>query len=314
MPMNINDIFSRLPIGGDDYSLFNKFKSDVLPMMRQSGVSRIGESVARAPQQYAPPIQHQPMMPQPNTGGPLRPGYTPPGMDVVYKAPQSDQIATRMLGIGNGAVTPLDERELALKSDAIKATAADKDIKNNIAQQKVDISSDRAEVYRYKAENPGIKIIAPKGGHIQAVNSSTGQVVKDFGPTGTMSESDRLDVEKSNDLTKIAAQGTQTRLNQADSSGQRESLAEIQARHALELAKVKNEQNTGTTSTSVVSPDGLTRTTKTSPNAPKIVQMYGPDGSGPYPIPSDKVGDAKSTHKMSETKPSAADIAAYKGK
>lgn len=256
-PNNPNDVFPRLPIGGDDYSLFNKFKQNVLPLRRAGAINDVGTRLQQ-------PVMHQEMQQTRADFGdnsPLRPGYTPPNLGVVYKPPMTDQIGAQMLGIGPGAVTPLDERELALKGKAIESTAADKDIKNNIAQQKVDISSDRADVYKFKAENPGVKIVAPKGGNIIAINSATGQTVKDFGPAGTLSDDERIKLEQTG------------RMDLADKNNTaRESLAELSARHAKERqdAELANKNAGSTTTTSVTDAAGKnlgTRTSSTKANA-----------------------------------------------
>lgn len=253
---NINDIFPRLPIGGNDYSLLDKFRREILPL-NQGRVADVGTRLAQ-------PMQHQEMQQTRadfHDNAPLRPGYTPPDMNVVYKPPMSDQIATRMLGIGNGAVTPLDERELALKGQAIDATVAKNDAADKLGQAKLGVSQDRADVYRFKAENPGLMIVAPKGGNIKAINRATGQTVRDFGPAGTLADADRIALEQDNSIAKIAAQGKNN-----------ESLADVQARHAIELANAKKALDTGnTTNTSVTDANGKvvgTRTATTKPNAP----------------------------------------------
>lgn len=278
-----NDTFPRLPIGGDDYSLFNKFRR-----MQSGGSANVAQRMAAPAPQQQPMTRPMPVQQPLNTAGPLRPGYTPPGLDVVYKPPMSDQIAGRMLGIGPGAITPELEANNALKSKAIESTAADKDVKNNIAAGKLGVSQDRADVYRFKAENPGVKIIAPKGGNIQAINSATGEVVQDFGSSGTLSDSARIALEQTNDLSKIAATGKE-----------RESLAEVQARHAKELqdARLAAGAAEKTTTTSVKDASGnsmgtRTSTTKTA-TATALIKMIGPDGKT-YNIPKDKVADATS--------------------
>lgn len=189
-------------------------------------------------------------------------------MDVVYKPPASDQIADNILGVGPGQLTDKDKAALGLKSRALDQ--ADTKISNtdNINQQKLGISQQRADVYEFKAKNPGIKIVAPKGGSIQAINSATGELIKDFGPSGTLSDEDRINLEQT---------GKETLADRNNTA--RETLSEINARHAQELSDHKASLNTGTTKTETVT-DATgnkvgTRTTSSRPNSATAVPKVG---------------------------------------
>lgn len=68
-------------------------------------------------------------------------------------------------------------------------------------EEKTRIANMRAQVYEWKARNPMAKIISPKGGNVQAINPITGQVIMDFGPSGTMTDQDRINLESTNRMT-----------------------------------------------------------------------------------------------------------------
>jgi Spy/CpxP family protein refolding chaperone len=66
------------------------------------------------------------------------------------------------------------------------------------AAERTRIAKMRADVYDWKAKNPMAKIIAPKGGNIKAINPITGAVIMDFGPAGTLTDEERIDLENTN--------------------------------------------------------------------------------------------------------------------
>lgn len=96
----------------------------------------------------------------------------------------------------------LQKSEIASKdkenADKLAAVKEQNTTKNQISQQ-------RADVYSFKAQHPGVKIVAPKGGNIQAINSATGEVVQDFGPSGTLSDEDRINLTGENTMKQIDA-------------------------------------------------------------------------------------------------------------
>lgn len=238
----------NLPYPSNRYDLYDKFRQEM-------PIRQIGQQIINTP-----PEARQQTRADFQDNAPPRPGYIPPGMNVQYKAPVSDQIATQMLGAGPGGISPADEANNALKGRAIDATIDKNASADAIARAKVGISQQRADVYAFKANNPGIKIIAPKGGDVMAINSATGEVVKNFGSSGTLSDADRIDLEQSGRMEIVNTQ-----------QKGKETLAEITARHAKELADAKAAANTGTTRTETVT-DATgnkvgTRTTTTRPNA-----------------------------------------------
>lgn len=248
------------PYPHNNYDLYNKFKQD-MPLRRNGNIDAVGQRLVGGQQQFG---QQQPVA-NVNTSGnaQLRPGYTPPDMNVVYKPPMSDQIGARILGIGPGAITPLDEKELTLKGEAIDATRDKNIAANQLGNDKLAVAKDRADVYRFKAENPGLKFQTNKlSGELEAIDPITGEV------TGLgkhqLGEKELLDLNQNNKAALI----------DRNIKG-RESLADLQARHAKELQDARLAQAAAgtTTTTSVTDAAGKpagTRTTSTKSNvAPK---------------------------------------------
>lgn len=78
-------------------------------------------------------------------------------------------------------------------------------------EAKLKVLQNRADVYRFKAENPNYKFILPKGGNVQAFNPLTGQS-RDTGiPTGSLSELDKINLGQEDALERIGATGDEAR-------------------------------------------------------------------------------------------------------
>lgn len=285
--------------------MINRFLSDIVPAMeRRDRLSQLGdealyqqrrsESMIQVPGGATPPTEYQ---------------YQPTVMDQARSVNTAKSVfgedATNPQATQQKAQLELKEKELALKGHKIDTDA-------EIARQGMVNKQRMTEIADFKAKNPGVRIVAVSGGKVQAINTATGEVVKDFGDSGTMSESDKLALENTHKLGQITAQGDQTvRAEGVRREGQ-ESLEEIKARHAKELANLNaGNKPTGSTKVETVKDkDGNiveAKTTKTSDQfTPKTVMMFGPNGEGPYPVPEDKVETYKTSHKMSTTKPSGA--------
>lgn len=88
-----------------------------------------------------------------------------------------------------------------------------------IAAFRADTGRYSAEIRDWKARNPNMQVVMPQGGFVTGVNPQTGQgqLIRDPQgnpiPTGTLSQQDRLDIEQSNRLEVVGAQGVQQRLN-----------------------------------------------------------------------------------------------------
>jgi hypothetical protein len=99
--------------------------------------------------------------------------------------------------------------------------------RKNRAEQ--EIRNKRAEVYDWKAKHGNAKIIARRGGNIIAINPSTGETIKDFGPSGLMSEEDRINLENAGDIQQIERRTQGDIFEEAERQLNRERLARLEA-------------------------------------------------------------------------------------
>ena len=91
------------------------------------------------------------------------------------------------------------------------------DLAKDLGQQKVDISKQRADIYKFKAEHPNVQIIRTKGGNIQIYDPATRNTHDTGIDSGTLSDQDEIELR-----------GQVTREN-ADNANQN-SLGQIAAR------------------------------------------------------------------------------------
>ena len=110
----------------------------------------------------------------------------------------------------------VNERTLAyqtiaaeIREEAATAKAANDEKRSQIAQQ-------RANVYEFKAKNPGHRIVSPKGGFVTAIDPISGKatiVTDSLGkpiPTGTLSDEDMQNLQHDNRTEEIKSRGDQT--------------------------------------------------------------------------------------------------------
>jgi len=98
----------------------------------------------------------------------------------------------------------LREMEIASRGDIAEERI---DFQREKQTQDADIRQQRADVYKFKAENPGARIVVQKGGNILAINPSTGDVIRSFGPSGVMADKDRMEMEAETKMDQINRQG-----------------------------------------------------------------------------------------------------------
>lgn len=145
-----------------------------LARMRQPKVEQIGQSMQQGP---------------PN---------------VVYKPDPNSAIDAQVREM----LTPsIKSKELEFKQQQLQQ-------KGELEGRKTDIAQQRADVYRFKAMNPGMKIITPKGGNVAAVNPITGETI-DLGiDSGTLTEQEKIDLQGEKAMEQIGARGEETRKTQ----------------------------------------------------------------------------------------------------
>lgn len=96
--------------------------------------------------------------------------------------------------------------------------------------QKTAIAAQRANIYDFKAKNPGMKFMISKGGNIVAMDPITGQPHDTGVSSGTLSEREKVEIQNTGDLAEIEARGN----IQKDIQGTRgtQALEQIGARTA----------------------------------------------------------------------------------
>lgn len=289
--LRLNNLYpALLPMGGRErnYPIFDEF------MERIAGQQ---------------PMMQQPMNRVPQIAQQAAPNLLPKQMDVVYQPSLMDKARTTSAArnaFGDDILDPQGkyrDAQLGLKGREL-------DIKEGIATTNAELGRRKADVAAFRATNPGVKIVAPKGGNIVAINSATGNVIKDFGPSGSLSDAERLELEQSNAVGRIDATGRNAQALEGTRQTGRVSLAEMQGRQAVELEGVKagnkpvgsnrietvrdaqgNIVGARTTKTTDVMPSG-------QPKTGASALMFGPNGEGPFSIPIDKTDEAQEKYQM----------------
>lgn len=112
--------------------------------------------------------------------------------------------------------------ELRARADEHKAR---NDEKNALIRQQ------RADIYEFKARNPTYKLVFPKGGNIQAINPQDPSQVIDLKiPTGTLTETDKINMSQEDAIERIEATGGQQRQTEGVRQQGREKIAGMPAR------------------------------------------------------------------------------------
>jgi len=95
------------------------------------------------------------------------------------------------------------------KTADLKQQQIDEKAKNDEANAK--IRQQRADVYEFKAKNPGLKLVMTKGGNVQAMDPITGELHDTGVPTGSLTDADRLALTQENKIEQIHTTGEETR-------------------------------------------------------------------------------------------------------
>lgn len=253
------------------YDLYNKYRQD-LPGMREmnSPVRQIANSMVGDGGNNRQQQEQQIGLPSTDPNPALRPGYTPPGVNVQYKAPVSDQIAQNMLDVGPGQLTDQQKATNQFKDRALNQADTKIANANTINEGKLANSDARTKIYDFKSQNPGMKPIFVKGGTVHLYNPITGET-KDSGvDTGTLSDQDKIDLEQTGKETLAGVNNTARADLAGVNNDAKMSLSDLAAKHAKELEDFKSGLNTGTTSTQTFKDStgaSATKTTTTKPNS-----------------------------------------------
>lgn len=291
--LRMNNLYPTMPIGDDGGdNTYERFRNEIAPMYDRNRVGQIGQ---------------QAMQPQPQMGGWNGTGANPmmgdgrPGnltrMDTVYNPGITDAHPAEMLGMSRDPASDYQKGQLDIKNRQLQETINKNDDTNKLNQQRIGVSQQRADVYRFKASNPGLKFqIRKDTGNLESLDPISGKVT-DLGPS-QMGESDLIQLNQDN---KIGLQNNQGSINsdlEDKRQGGRETLADMKARHDAELASLgASLKPTGTTRNVELTRDATgnvtgAKTTTQNDNT-NTVMMYGPQGQGPYPVPANKMEQAK---------------------
>lgn len=233
-------------------NLFDRL--DSTNSFKRNLVNRQIEDTARDRFQAEDAMRHPESYPQFGNQGQLsniagamqHPGEIQPGMN--YVVDQSARSNANPIDVFRG-YTPMDEAKMELQKQALMQKGDIAENKNAIDQAKVGISQQRANIYDFKAKNPGMRIVAPKGGNFQAIDPITGKTVDTGIDTGTYTDEEKQKITGEQRMGEIEARGN----IQKDIQGQRNEgnlagiAARIQGQQDINAAKpVKGELPTQT--------------------------------------------------------------------
>ena len=176
--------------------------------------------------------------------------------------------------------------EYVRRGDTAERTAQ-ANIKSKEAKDQLD--KQKFELLEFKTKNPHYTFKTGNDGYIYGLNPQTGKSVKTDLKTGDLNDLQKQQLQ----LDLIEARGNEAR--ETARAG-----AELPPKPVVPSTKTtRTKDNTGKETTST------TTTEPTNTNSGQMVQMWGPQGQGPYNIPSNKVEEAKVSHKMTTKKPTA---------
>jgi hypothetical protein len=133
--------------------------------------------------------------------------------------------------------------------------------KNTIGEQNVNINQQKADLARFKTNNPNMKFIVSKGGSIQAFNPLTGEGFDTGVDSGTLSDFEKRDLIGSQRMEQIGAQGQ----NQQD-------LQNIRGQQQQDLQGVKGNQKLQQIGASITGNKNIANTRYGSPTQQKAAQ------------------------------------------
>jgi hypothetical protein len=127
--------------------------------------------------------------------------------NVNYRPSPSDFAPTKFQEEGLNLKEKLGEEGLGLKKQQLAEKSSTDTSKVASTKREDDIKQQRADVYKFKATHPEMKIMMPKGGNITAVDPITGKTM-DLGiSTGSMSDVDKMELTGQQQQERISSQG-----------------------------------------------------------------------------------------------------------
>jgi len=233
--LNINTIMSMINSmsGQDNNDMQGSFGStSPLPLPVKKPLP--GSSIRFKGGQHADPIPQTPMQQQPR-------------LERIGQSMQQPQPVQKSPNVIINDMSPYERETINFKRDELRAKERMAGTKLNVTDENTDartaIAAQRANIYDFKAKNPGMKFMISKGGNIIAMDPITGQPHDTGVSSGTLSERDKIAITNTGDLAEIEARGN----IQKDIQGTRgaQALEQIGARVAgqKDIQGVRGEQS-----------------------------------------------------------------------
>lgn len=127
-----------------------------------------------------------------------------------------------------------------LREKALLAKEKNDEARTKILQQ-------RADIYAFRANNPNLKIIIPKGGNVQAFNPLTGETHDTGIPSGSMTELDKIQMQGDQRMEQIGETGAQARETEGVRQAGRETLVGMRGDEARKTRATPSGGVTGRT-------------------------------------------------------------------
>ena len=222
------------------------------------------------------------------TVSPMNWQYTrnpPPQFIPSTTTPANDMLSRRLTGLDQdlyGQKDRLERDKLAQKNQIEQEKlnfnreklAGTQDLGN----RRADISQQRADIYKFKTENPDLQFKISQGGNFIAFNPVTGENFDTGVSSGTMSEEDKIKLLGTNQMNAITARNIGQEYLQRIRGNQR--LEEIGANIAgrKEIAGMTPDRSELPTQTRVRQTNAARELFNTDPELAKFVDIK-PDGS-----------------------------------
>jgi len=242
----ITDVMNRIyPFIEKSRNAEQQFQKDMFNMQRQDQLKNIGQQM----QQLGPSEE----------------------MKHIYENPPQ--------------ITPFQRESLDIRKQELGQ-------KSDIAGEKADVSrgglnvrNRLADIQEFKAKNPQMKFMTPKGGNITAFNPLTGESIDTGIASGSLSDKERLDITGEQRMEQIGATGEQQRKTTELRGEQR--LGEIGAQIAgrKEVQAEKPIRAELPTQTRVRQSNAVNQLVNTRPDLAKFIKSN-PDGSFEVEPPS----------------------------
>lgn len=110
--------------------------------------------------------------------------------------------------------TNTNERTMAMQTIANRLRDEAQQHKEQNDAVNAQIRQQRADVYEFKAKNPGMKLVITKGGNVQAMDPITGEMHDTGIPSGSLTDADKAALTHDYTSKEITQRGEETRKTQ----------------------------------------------------------------------------------------------------